>query len=253
METRKQAFTLVELLVVIGIIALLISILLPSLNRARALAQATVCQSNLRQLFLATTFYQNDYKQYVPRPNWADPLTGWDDPACWANALPTELKQKPFGASAYAPANPQEPRRTIFVCPTQNAFHDQSLTYSYNLQLRAAYVIVPVPIDTQAPIKPTMLRNRHFDPLTYNPGLDTIPLIMDGAWAADSTCYLPYRSRDFGGAPAVPGQYNMVPPSQPHSNGTNILYLDGHVGYVKADDQLWTAPRPRLTGGDCPW
>jgi len=60
-----RAFTLVELLVVIGIIALLISILLPALNKARESSRVAACLSNLRQLGIIHQAYVADYKGYI--------------------------------------------------------------------------------------------------------------------------------------------------------------------------------------------
>jgi len=63
---KSRAFTLVELLVVIGIIALLISILLPALSRARKSANTTKCLSNLRQVGTAFQLYATEFKGTIP-------------------------------------------------------------------------------------------------------------------------------------------------------------------------------------------
>lgn len=70
---KRQGFTLVELLVVIGIIGLLISILLPALNKARAQATRVKCESNMRSLMQAVAMYEGENKTCLPYCNWGDP------------------------------------------------------------------------------------------------------------------------------------------------------------------------------------
>jgi prepilin-type processing-associated H-X9-DG protein/prepilin-type N-terminal cleavage/methylation domain-containing protein len=80
---RRRGFTLVELLVVIGISALLIAMLLPALNKARQAANAAACASNLRQLGIAFRGYAADNKDivamaYYRNKDWSSTM-GWPD------------------------------------------------------------------------------------------------------------------------------------------------------------------------------
>ncbi len=82
----KRAFTLIELLVVIGIIAVLTAILLPTLSKAREIAQRTACASNLRQIGISLMYYANDNKDFLPyaelavtSPAGVTSVLSWDD------------------------------------------------------------------------------------------------------------------------------------------------------------------------------
>jgi prepilin-type N-terminal cleavage/methylation domain-containing protein len=66
MKTRKAGFTLIELLVVIAVIALLLSILLPAITKARELAKRAICANQLRQIGLAFPLYAEDYDNSLP-------------------------------------------------------------------------------------------------------------------------------------------------------------------------------------------
>lgn len=77
MEQRPRAFTLIEVLVVVAIIALLISILLPSLRMARESAKASTCLSQQHQIGISLSVYAHDNKGFLPRQyaSWIEWLT----------------------------------------------------------------------------------------------------------------------------------------------------------------------------------
>jgi prepilin-type N-terminal cleavage/methylation domain-containing protein/prepilin-type processing-associated H-X9-DG protein len=144
-HASRVGFTLVELLVVIGVIAVLIAILLPTLSKARSQAQEVQCQSNIRQLVLGMRMYCDTFQGYVPEqgPDGSNRTTnffgpsggviGINDPSLWFNAVGLYSVNKSYYDMLVADyqgitplPSPTGGANNVFACPTQE------MPYSYS-------------------------------------------------------------------------------------------------------------------------
>lgn len=146
---QRRGFTLVELLVVIGVIAVLVSLLLPTMGRVREHARSLQCLSNLRQVGMALQLYGNDNKQLIPQPTWY--VTGASMQR-WHAAL-----QGKYGGRAYLQTIAGGADNPVMYCPKngrmfQGNSYSRPGTYAmvnvsprYATPTDPAYYAVPVP------------------------------------------------------------------------------------------------------------
>ena len=131
------AFTLVDLLVVIAIIALLVAMLLPALAKAKEKSRTALCTGNLRQWGLAFRMYADDNDDFLPRRGQGvQALFQIDRPTDWFNALPPYFGCLSFQQLVVNSNQPAANSQSVFICPTaKEAGGTYFLPYAMNMNL----------------------------------------------------------------------------------------------------------------------
>jgi len=225
---RRSAFTLVELLVVIGIIAVLIGILLPTLARAREASQRTACLSNMRELATLLRMYSVQYNDVLP--------IGFLDEKAFSYLMHFNNgsgNPKPSQMGLLVTAGLVKNPRT-FYCPSETV--DKQFTYQPNPS-------PTVPSENPWPFWTTPMTLRH-----TRLGYSARPIVNwpanNGPWttlAVDKRFWLPADNRGLSLprwskatklAILADTNYTLSKVVQRHKRGINVLYGTGAAKWV---------------------
>jgi prepilin-type processing-associated H-X9-DG protein len=256
----RAAFTLVELLVGIGIIAILIGFLLPVLGKARQQGAAAVCANNLRQMGTAWQMYASANKGIscparLPRYDGPESIydlgEGPEYRPRWYELLAAQFKRY----ATRSPNKQEDDSWTIadpfFLCPTRLEWNNsRNYTYGYNYQflgnarykldgrwinwpvmasrIKAAETVMAMDSMGTAAGKPKTKRTAY-----YNDGTKDIFAWGNKGWAIDPPRLTP--TSDYAD-PQQRAPANRSGPDPRHAGKVNVVYCDGHVETVAPQD-----------------
>jgi prepilin-type N-terminal cleavage/methylation domain-containing protein/prepilin-type processing-associated H-X9-DG protein len=224
---RRPAFTLVELLVVIGLIAILIGLLIPAVSMARQNSGQVICAANLRQWALAVNLYAQQYDDYLPRRGQGvQPVFNITRPTDWFNALPPMMKMTAYQDLVAAGQTPHAGDGGLWICP-QTPDISQGYLFSYAMNMWLSTWQGPQP-----------------DRIDKVGSMATMVFMADGP-GQNCSC--------------LPSSAAYSPVARHHGR-VNTSFLDGHVvafdaayvgcgiGFVQHPDVRWQPPNSPWPG-----
>ena len=271
---NRDGFTLIELLVVVAIIAVLISILLPSLGKAREQARAVKCAANMRQWGIGVSLYAASYDGVLPAKgddgSSTNPVGYWNDSSLWFNAIPSQLNSGNLGYNdiqiSSQPINPSGPplpiggMNSIFVCPDASMVQGVNGTppdLTLNGYFRQYGWSTAAPQGTSGELRETFMCYVWDSKMAANTGLNnnTICWKLTQIQTSQQILIIEKRmrqdeldSKDSLNPLASIPQYNNYMKTlcqskgdwnrftTRHTNGGNLVFIDGHVEKVLYHD-----------------
>jgi prepilin-type N-terminal cleavage/methylation domain-containing protein/prepilin-type processing-associated H-X9-DG protein len=218
---KRSAFTLVELLVVIGIIGVLVGILLPSLARARESAKRIQCISNMRQLGIAFVMYVQDNKGWFPRP--AERAGGHPDDWIYSEG-------RPLDQGRLVKYHGNRFKADLYTCPSdQPEAHVESMRFPYSYSVNDE--ICRRALMTPTGMQPTLKVNQIKRPA------DKIFMIDEATTTIDDGCFRP--SDGLTGANVLSTRHNAMRRKEQELNVKkntgfgNVMFADGHAATIE--------------------
>jgi prepilin-type N-terminal cleavage/methylation domain-containing protein/prepilin-type processing-associated H-X9-DG protein len=243
---RKSAFTLVELLVVIGIISVLISMLLPALSKVRQSAWRLSCQSQMKQVAYGMMMYANDNKGVLPliyaRSIYYPSVDAYAEQDNWIWLIAPYLSVGP--ADQY---NPSDAMVRLFTCP---AYHptagngpvgsDVHVQRTYSLSFTSDNYFTTAAADRAYPYygisgtKLARIKNAPQKAMVFElwyTGPANIPLYSNSTDVFSINYDILFPLLKPGTTSPYP-EFNKAPHSTGGSYGANVAYCDGHVAWT---------------------